>query len=144
MQNCFKSIETFVFSTHLFRVTQQLKNNPYQEALKELSLNVDEWCGGTKIGESLSTFLSEYHYLVDKKTLVMVVSDGWDVGNTELLSKSMKKIKNKAGKTIWLNPLAGNADFKPEVKGMAAALPYVDVLHPCHNLESLKTLTRYF
>jgi len=144
MQNSFKSIETFVFSTHLFRVTNQLKNIPYKEALKELSINVDEWSGGTRIGESLSTFLSEYNYLIDKKTLVMVVSDGWDVGNTELLRKSMKKIKNKSGKTIWLNPLAGNPDFKPEVKGMEAALPFVDILHPCHNLESLKTLTRFF
>ena len=144
MQNSFKSIETFVFSTHLFRVTNQLRNIPYREALKELSLNVDEWSGGTRIGESLSTFLSEYNYLIDKKTLVIVVSDGWDVGNTELLIKSMKKIKNKTGKTIWLNPLAGSPDFKPEVKGMEASLPFVDVLHPCHNLESLKTLTRHF
>ena len=76
------------------------------------------------------------------KTLFIILSDGWDTGDTQLISEHMKKIQRKSLKVLWLNPLAGLASWKPEVQGMKAALPYVDALLPFHNIDSLKDVIK--
>lgn len=140
-QNAYRRIETFVFSTSLHRVTQQLKQREFDLALRELSESVPGWSGGTKIGESLDTFVQKYAgKLLNKQSIVLIMSDGWDTGNTDLLADSMRKIQKKAAKVIWLNPLAGNPKYEPVVQGMQAAMPFIDVFAPAHNVESLRAI----
>jgi len=142
-QHAYRRIETFVFSTSLHRVTPQLKQQEFAFALQELSDSVPGWSGGTKIGESLDAFVQKYaSKMLSKETVVLIMSDGWDTGDTELLAESMRKIQRKAAKVIWLNPLAGNAQYEPMVKGMQAAMPYIDIFAPAHNVESLRAVGR--
>lgn len=143
-QQVYKKAETFVFSTSLQHITQLLKQNDFNAAMRLLSAQNKGWNGGTRIGKSLAAFVQEYalKYL-DKKTIVVIMSDGWDTGDVELLQQSMETIYNRSEKVIWLNPLAGYADYKPQVAGMKAALRYIDVFAPVHNAESLSNLARW-
>lgn len=143
-QNAYRRIETFVFSTSLHRVTRQLKQRDYHSALEDLADAVPGWSGGTRIGESLHTFVEQYAgKLLNRQTIVIILSDGWDTGDARLLADSMRKIHGKAAKVIWLNPLAGSPDYRAEVKGMQAALPFIDVFASAHNVESLRQIVKY-
>ena len=143
-QNNYGKIETFVFSSSLHRVTRYLKEWQFEESLQQLSQNVPDWSGGTKIGDSLKQFLTNYGFkYLDDRTVVLILSDGLDTGNTDNLEFAMKKIQLHAAKVIWLNPLAGSPNYQPETKGMKAAMPYIDVFAPAHNLESLRALARH-
>ncbi|PKA99893.1 hypothetical protein B0O79_3616 [Flavobacteriaceae bacterium MAR_2009_75] len=138
-QNAYDKIETFVFSTALHRVSSILDNNDFAKAFDIVSDRVPDWSGGTSIGSSLQDFVNDYGYgMLDKKTIVFILSDGWDTGEPEIIQTAMKSIYKKSRKVIWLNPLAGSPDFSPEAIGMKAALPYIDALVSAHNLESLK------
>ncbi len=142
-QNVYKRIETFVFSTALHRVTGSLRTGNFAESLQNLSKSVTDWSGGTKIGASLHEFVENHgSRLLDHQTVVVIMSDGWDTGDIDLLSESMAKIHQKAARVIWLNPLAGSVDFQPTVRGMQAAWPHIDVFAPVHNVESLRLLIR--
>lgn len=141
-QNVNKKIESFVFSTSLYRVTNFLKNQDFRASLENLVKAVPEWSGGTRIGASLHEFVRQYGRLLNNRTTVVVLSDGWDTGEMDILEKSMRRIHSKSGRVIWLNPLAGNPDFKPEVQGMKTAMPYIDVFASGHNLNSLKALAK--
>ena len=144
-QNAYRRIETFVFSTSLHRVTQQLKEQDFHLALEQLATEVPDWSGGTKIGAALGQFREQYAgKLLNGKTFVLILSDGWDTGETDELARSMQHIQQKARKVIWLNPLAGRPGFEPTVKGMEAAMPYIDVFASAHNVESLRKLAREF
>ncbi len=138
-QNAYDKIETLVFSTALHKVSEILDNNEFDKAFQIISERVPHWSGGTTIGSCLKDFVQEYgHGMLDKKTIVLILSDGWDTGEPELLKEAMKTIYKKSKKVIWLNPLAGSPDFSPEAVGMKTALPYIDALASAHNLESLK------
>ena len=143
-QHVYSRIETFVFSTSLYHIGPLLGNRNFDWALKDLTKRVSSWGDGTKIGKSLSAFFQDYgqHYL-NKKTVVVIVSDGLDTGNISWLKKSMDDIYRASGKIIWLNPLAGAPSFKPVARGMQCALPYIDIFAPVHNIESLKKLPDY-
>ncbi|MCI0488339.1 MAG: VWA domain-containing protein [Blastocatellia bacterium] len=143
LQNSFARVETFVFSTSLERITPHLKNRTYDEALERLTANVRGWSGGTLIGRSLTAFNSGWSRFVDKRTIVIILSDGWDTGETEELAASLASIKRRAGKLIWLNPLLGGQDYQPLVRGMQAALPHIDVFAPLNNLASLRALEQH-
>ncbi len=138
-QNLCQSIETFVFSTRLCRITEDLKEMEYSTALENLSERVPNWSGGTDIGAALREFTQEYAMRkLNSRTIVLIVSDGMDTGDGEDLSENMERIRRKARRVIWLNPLAGSPDFRPEVKALKAVLPHLDLHAPAHNLESLK------
>ncbi len=139
-QTVFRRIETFAFSTNRHRIMPALKNRPFADAIKHLSQTVTGWGGGTKIGGSLREFTDNYLPLVDSQTLVIILSDGWDTGDVELLTDSLGRIKAKARKLVWLNPLAGNPSFQPTVSAMQAAMPFLDVFAPVHNLDSLRAI----
>lgn len=141
-QNVNKKIESFVFGTELFRVTNLLRNKEYKLALEELAQSVPEWSGGTRIGASLQQFVTQYSRLLNNRTTVLILSDGWDTGDLDILGKSMRYIHSKSGSVIWLNPLAGNPNFKPEAGGMKKAMPYIDIFASGHNLDSLKALAK--
>jgi uncharacterized protein with von Willebrand factor type A (vWA) domain len=78
--------------------------------------------------------------MVNAKTTVVIVSDGLDRGDTAVLSRAMRDIRSRAKRVIWLNPLLGDPRYEPTARGMEAALPFVDVLAPAHNLESLERI----
>ena len=143
LQNCFARVETFVFSTRLSRVTEQLRRQPYVAALRRLSTGVDDWSGGTRIGECLARFASDWPRLVDRRTVVVVVSDGWDAGDPAAVASTLAALRERAGRIVWLNPLLASPTYRPETRGMAAALPHLDVFAPVHNLASLRALARH-
>jgi uncharacterized protein len=154
-QNVFRRIETFVFATELHRITTELKQQNFQEALQKLSERQTGWSGGTRIGHSLHTFVSEYGRLLNRETIVVILSDGWDTDTRatvlnrgtgtmpDTLAETMQRLHQKSRKVIWLNPLAGFADYQPRTAAMQAALPHIDVFAPAHNVESLRALGRW-
>ena len=143
LQNSFARVETFVFSTKLERITGHLRNNTYRHALKRLGTNVRGWSGGTLIGVCVAAFNFDWPKLVDKRAVVIILSDGWDTGEPDELGAALADLKRRAGKLIWLNPLLGSPAYQPLVRGMQAALPHIDVFAPLHNLASLKALEKH-
>jgi uncharacterized protein len=143
LQNSFARVETFVFSTSLERITGHLKQKTYRQALDRLAGDVRGWSGGTLIGPSIAAFNSGWARLVDNRTIVIILSDGWDTGDPEVLGASLADLKNRSGKVIWLNPLLGSPNYQPLVRGMQAALPHIDVFAPLNNLASLRGLERH-
>jgi uncharacterized protein with von Willebrand factor type A (vWA) domain len=140
LQNSFAKVESFVFATSLARITGDLKNKTYKRALDRLSANVSGWSGGTRIGASLAAFNEQWLRRVDKRTIVIILSDGWDTGEPEQLAASLALLNRRGGRIIWLNPLLGNAEYKPITRGMQAALPFINVFAPAHDLASLRAL----
>ena len=142
LQNSFGRVETFTFATRLTRITEHLKGATYKQALRQLAA-VRDWSGGTRIGDSLRDFNRSWGHLVDQRTIVILLSDGWDTGEPEELGAEMLTLKRKAGRVIWLNPLLGNPSYEPLTRGMAAALPLVDHFAAAHNLASLRELATH-
>ncbi len=143
LQNAFARVETFVFATRLSRVTDQLRAPGYRDALGSLSERVQDWSGGTRIGESLSAFLAGWPRLVDRRTVVVVLSDGWETGDPEVLGEVLTALRRRAGRLVWLNPLLGSPGYEPLTRGMQAALPHLDVFAPANDLASLEQLARH-
>ena len=142
-QNAYDKIDTFVFSTSIFNISDILQQHPWNKAFDIISERIPQWSGGTKIGSCLSDFHHNFgHRLLTKKTIVMILSDGWDTGEQDQLKDSISQIYKSCRKLIWLNPLSGNKDFSPEVIGLRTALPYIDQFAPAHNLQSLKDVIR--
>ena len=142
MQNQLGRMETFVFSTRLHRISDDLRHASYRGALARLG-DVRDWSGGTKIGESLQAFNVGWPRLLDRDTVVIVLSDGWDTGDPAILAEALRTMRRRAGKVIWLNPLLGSPDYQPLTQGMQAALPHVDAFLPAHNLDSFRALARH-
>jgi uncharacterized protein with von Willebrand factor type A (vWA) domain len=143
LQNSFAQVESFVFSTSLERITTYLKDANFKQVLQRLANNVRGWSGGTLIGQSIADFNSKWTGMVDKRTIVIILSDGWDTGEPDVLTQALAHVKRRAGKLIWLNPLLGSPDYQPIVRGMQAALPQIDIFAPLHNLDSLRALERH-
>jgi uncharacterized protein with von Willebrand factor type A (vWA) domain len=140
-QQVFSRLETFVFSTSLKRITSLLKENNFHEAMEKLGQENSGWSGGTRIGECLEEFSNEFaDNLLNRKTIVIILSDGWDTGDADLLRKNMENIHSRSSKLIWLNPLAGYHAYMPETTGMQTAMPYIDVFAPVHNAASLRKI----
>jgi uncharacterized protein len=139
LQSVFSRVETFTFSVRLTRVTEYLRGRSYREVLRRL-MAVRDWSGGTRIGESLAEFNRQWPGLVDRRTIVIILSDGWDTGDPDVLAAELLRIKRRAGRVIWLNPLLGNPSYEPLTRGMAAALPLVDHFAAAHNLAALRAL----
>jgi uncharacterized protein len=140
LQNSFAKVESFVFATSLSRITGELKNKTYQRALDRLSVNVRGWSGGTRIGASLATFNAQWLRRIDKQTVVIILSDGWDTGEPEQLVHALAQLQQRAGRLIWLNPLLGSSTYEPVTRGMQAAMPFINVFAPAHDLASLRAL----
>ena len=143
LQNHYPYCETFVFSTRLNHVTSQLKRRTFADSLKLLSAKVADWSGGTNIGGALHQLHHRFPGLYRaKRTLFLIFSDGWDRGEISLLDAEMKNLKRQVKRILWLNPLLGSKDYQPLCKGMSTALQYLDHFLPCHNLLSLKNMSR--
>ena len=133
--------EAFCFGTRLTRVTRALAVSRPDEALERAAEEVVDWNGGTRIGECLKALLDEYgHRGLVRGAVVVLCSDGLEVGDPDLLAEQMARLSRLAYRVIWLNPLKGDEAYEPLARGMHAALPYVDVFAAGHNLESLEDL----
>ena len=143
LQSAYNRIETFVFSTALTRLTSIIKRKSLKQVLQEISDSVPDWSGGTRIGECFQELLESHADKITRNTVVMILSDGWDVGDVDLLEQSMKTIHSKAKRVIWLNPLLGSSEYEPNCLGMQRALPYIDDFLPAHNVESLRDLCNH-
>ncbi len=143
MQQELREVEVAVFSTHLTNITGLLRRKGLAEGLNEVSNVVPDWSGGTKIGESLLEFYRQFASSFSSyRSVLILISDGWDRGDTEVLRHSMELLHRHAYKLIWLNPLLGSDTYQPICRGIRTALPYVDYFLPAHNLESLAQLTK--
>ncbi|MFI5106822.1 MAG: VWA domain-containing protein, partial [Terriglobales bacterium] len=144
LQKHFKRVDTFLFSTQLAEITPMLRSRDLYQALFSLGQVSAGWSGGTKIGESLRDFNAVYgRKLLSRHTLFLILSDGWDTGEPDMLAEQLDAIKRRVRKIIWLNPLLGMAEYQPVTRGMSAALPFIDVFAAAHNLESLLALERH-
>ena len=142
LQNEIKSLRTFVFSTRLTDATPYLRHKDVGQALRRLSQEVHDWSGGTQIGNCLKTFNFDYgRTVLNSRTIVIIISDGWDRGDTEVLSQEMDRLRRKCYRLIWLNPLLGSPGYRPIDRGMRTALPFCDEFMSAHNLDSLVEMT---
>ena len=139
--SAYGGIEAFLFATRLTRITRQLRYRSVDQAITEVSRAVPDWAGGTRIGEAVKTF--NYQWLrrtLRGQAIVLIISDGWDRGEPELLARETSRLQRSCHRLIWLNPLLGSPGYQPLTQGMQAALPYVDDFLPVHNLNSLQAL----
>lgn len=144
IENDMAKVEAFVFGTRLTRITRMLKNRPIDEAVERVSSEVQDWAGGTRIGESIQAFNQEWARRVLRNgAVVLIISDGWDRGDPELLGNEMSRLQRSSYRLIWLNPLLGSPRYQPLTRGMQAALPFIDDFLPVHNLESLELLAEH-
>jgi hypothetical protein len=141
LQKIFPRSETLVFSTQLTRITDILRHYRWAEALTAMGERVQDWSGGTKIGQSLRVFNERYaRTLAAQSAVIILISDGWDRGEPELLDAEMKRLKRKARRIIWMNPLLASPEYRPLCQGMRTALPYVDHFLPASTLQGLKKM----
>lgn len=138
LKSHFKHIEAFVFSTLLMRITDEISEKNLVSALRNVSQTASHWSGGTQIGACLKTFNDHYaKRFLNGNTLTIILSDGLDTGEPDVLEEAMQKIKLRSRKVVWLNPLKGMQGYEPIQRGMQAALPALHHFGAAHNLESL-------
>ena len=142
--DAFREAEAFVFHTRLVHVSPSLRDRNVARAVDRLSLMAEGIGGGTRIGESLATF-NRWHSarVINSRTALIIVSDGYDTGEPERMGQEMRRLHRRCRRIVWLNPLIGWKDYSPEARSMKAALPYIDLFAPAHNLESLAALEPY-
>ena len=137
----FRDAEAFVYHTRLVQVTEALRERDARRFTERLTLLSAGWSGGTRIGECLQAFNRDHAArLVTSRSIVVIASDGFDTGPAEVLAGELARIRRRARKIVWLNPLLGRTGYQPLAAGMQAALPWIDVFAPAHNLDSLLAL----
>jgi hypothetical protein len=134
-------VEAFTFGTRLTHVTRELRGHDPDRALRKAARAVPDWAGGTRIGDNLKTLNDRWGPRgMTRGSVVVIASDGWERGEATRLGEEMVRLHRAAHTVVWVNPLAGDADYKPLARGMSAALPHVDHFLPGHNLRSLEGL----
>ncbi|HEX4207624.1 MAG TPA: VWA domain-containing protein [Ktedonobacteraceae bacterium] len=141
ISNGLLNVEAFVFGTRLTRVTRQLKKRDVDDAVRDVSRSVQDWSGGTRIGDAIHLFNHRWgKRVLGRGAVVLLISDGWDRGDPTMLKIEMDRLQHSCHRLIWLNPLLGSADYRPLTIGMKTALPFIDNFLPVHNLDSLMNL----
>jgi len=136
-----RSVEAFTFGTRVTRLTRHLAGADPDRAISRAADAVPDWAGGTRIGASLKAFNDGWGRRgLARGALMIVVSDGWERGDPSLLASQMAILHRAAHTVAWVNPLAGDPRYRPVARGMAAALPWVDVFLPGHSLSALADL----
>jgi uncharacterized protein with von Willebrand factor type A (vWA) domain len=133
--------EVFAFGTRLTRLTGALRTRDPERALEAAAATVVDWASGTLIGASLKAFNDEWgRRSCSRGAVVVIVSDGWERQDPELVGREMARLARAAYAVVWVNPLKGNIDYQPLGAGMRAALPHVDRFLAGHNIASLEEL----
>jgi hypothetical protein len=141
LRRAVRQVEVFAFNTELVHLTRALAASDVRAVLRRLRRAVPDWSGGTRIGASLGHFVREHAAaMVDGRTVVVVLSDGLDGDAPDALAAATRALRRRARALVWLNPLLGDARYRPEARGMRAALPYVDLFAAAHDLASLERL----
>jgi uncharacterized protein with von Willebrand factor type A (vWA) domain len=136
-----RRVEVFVFGTRLTRITRLIRSRDPDAALEAVGASVVDWEGGTRIGESLKELLDAWaSRSALRGSVVILASDGLERGDPALLSAQIQRLSRLVHSVVWVNPLKGSPRYEPLARGMAAALPHIDVFLPGHNLESLEAL----
>ena len=136
-----KDVEVFTFGTRLTRITRDLEYRNIDESLRRVAVHVVDWSGGTRIGSALKTFNRTWaRRVLGRGCVTIIVSDGWDRGDIDLLRAEMTKLQRRSFRLIWANPLLGFEGYEPLTAGMEAALPFIDDFVPAHNVASLADL----
>ena len=144
IQEHFQQVESFLFSTKLNCITDIMRRHRLADQLKELTHRADGWSSGTTMGSCFKEFNDKFaKSSLSRQSIVIILSDGLDTGNSEEMRTELTKISKKAKRLIWLNPLKGMKGYQPEAKGMKSALPLVDIFSSAHNLESLLDLEKH-
>ena len=136
-------VEAFVFSTGLSRITRELRHRDPRVALSQVGAAVHDWSSGTLIGAAFEEFNRTWSRRVTRGgPVAVVISDGWDRGDPELLRREFATFARSVHRVVWLNPLAGRPGFAPQTRGMQAVLPHVDDFMPVGNLSHLTAVVR--
>jgi uncharacterized protein len=144
LSQAFSEAEAYLFHTRLAHVSSALNERNHARALDRLSLMAQGVGGGTRIGDCLADFnRSHAKRVLRSRACVLIFSDGYDTGAPERLTAEMRALRRRCRRIVWLNPLTGREGFAPVARGMRAALPFVDLFAPAHDLESLAALERY-
>lgn len=134
-------VEAFTFGTRLTRVTRELSSRDPDAAFRSVTGAVEDWSGGTRIGETLREFNDRWGVRgLARGAIVVVLSDGWDRGAPEALGEQMARLHRVAHRVVWVNPLKYTPGYAPLARGMAAALPYVDEFVEGHSLDAIREL----
>jgi hypothetical protein len=121
-----------------------LINNDIERAMNEVSESVPDWSGGTRIGDALMRFNFKWaRRVLGRGAIVLLISDGWDRGDPQLLAREIARLQRSCFRLIWLNPLLGSPEYEPLTRGIQAALPYIDDFLPVHNLASIESLANH-
>lgn len=143
MERSIDNVEVFVFGTRLTRITYALRTRDPDSAIAAVADEVQDWSGGTRIGESLRNFNRRWaRRVLGHGAIVLIISDGWDRGDPSLLAQEMERLQRESYRLIWLNPLLGAPGYEPLTQGILAALPYIDDFLPVHSIASLEELAR--
>ena len=135
-------VEVFTLGTRCTRITRELRSHDPDAALDAVAGVVEDWSGGTRLGEGLRTFNERWGLRgLARGAVVVILSDGWDRGDPEVLAEQVRRLQRVAHRLVWVNPLKAMPGFAPLARGMAAALPYVDDLVEGHSLDSLEALS---
>ena len=141
LKNATTRVEAFVFATRLTRITRLLRSHDVEAALSRVMASVEDWSGGTRIGEAIETFNRRYaRRVLSHGATVAIISDGWDRGDVEQMRGAIAHLQRSCHRLIWMNPLMGAPGYEPLTLGLQAALPFVDDFLPAHNLASLEAL----
>jgi uncharacterized protein len=139
-----RQVESFVFATRLTRVSRLVSAATGYRVLSRMVRDLHDWGGGTRIGEALRTFNTTWARRVMRHgPVILIVSDGWDRGDPQLLAQELARLRRRCSRLIWLNPLLGSAGYEPLTRGMQAALEHIDDFMPAHNLRSLEDLATH-
>ncbi|HEY0520390.1 MAG TPA: VWA domain-containing protein [Ilumatobacteraceae bacterium] len=135
--------ETFVFATRLTRLTRQLRIRNANVALQRAAAAAPDWAGGTRLGEALKAFNDGWGRRgLARGAVLLIVSDGWDAGDPELVREQMARLSLLAHRVVWVNPRKQSPQYQPLVGAMAAALPYVDAFVSGHSFDSMGEVVR--
>jgi uncharacterized protein len=138
-----RRVEAFLFSTRLTRITRHLRSARIDDAVRGVSQAVPDWSGGTRIGASLQEFHRRWgRRALARSPVVLLVSDGWDRGEPEVLAAAVSRLHRSCHQLIWLNPLIGTQDYQPLTRGLVAALPHVDDFLPVRSLRDIAQLAQ--
>ncbi|RPI60236.1 MAG: VWA domain-containing protein [Lysobacterales bacterium] len=137
-------VEAFLFSTQLTRITKQLNARRPDDALAAVSRSVPDWSGGTRIGGAIKEFHQRWgRRVLNGGPVVLLISDGWDRGDPEVLRAQIARLQRRCYRLVWLNPLIGTTGYSPLTRGLQAALPYVDDFLPSRTLGNLADLAAH-
>src|SRR5688572_28576049 len=137
-------VEAFLFSTQLTRITRQLNARRPDDALAAVSLSVPDWSGGTRLGGAIKEFHQRWgRRVLNGGPVVLLISDGWDRGDPEVLRAQIARLQRRSYRLVWLNPLLGTTGYSPLTRGLQAALPYVDDFLPSRTLGNLADLAAH-